>query len=1329
VKRRGLALFGLLFVAVALGIALHLRSAARKGPAEVVALGIWDQVVPSLTRLAQEKGMRLRVIPLAELERADLPKVAAGARVALVLNAPAEGLAGFTAGITALHDGGTRVLALDQRPWQGALVQAGVIEVDPELGRYWRFSGDANLARMLDYLAVRCLGEHRKVEPPSPAPPDGFYHPDAAKVFPTLAEYTGWYAASGRVPPDAPKVAYVVHGSFLLLHDTAAIDAVVRTFERHGLGMYTVFADSELGLRTKVLEVQPALLMTQRHTGLGRPADGSAPLPLRLGVPYLKPINAVHTSVGQWQADPQGLRPGDLAGQMVAQELEGTIEPLVVSGVATAGESRLQEPIPERIERLATRARAWLALARTPAADKRLAIVYFNAELGGSSVGQGSASGMFLDTPESLVRVSRALRERGYAVEPPADAASLVTRLKAEGRNYGPWAQADIDALAQRDGAVLVSARDYRTWFDKYLTESARRAVIAAHGEPPGKLMVTSLHGEAEIVLPRVSLGPHVSLFPQPEKGARQDARLVHDQSVPPSHQYIAFYLWLQEVYRPHAVVHFGTHGTLELLPRRAAGLGPDDFADALLGAMPNLNPWILDNVGEATLARRRAYALLVDHLTPPLEGVEPNKAIVSLHEETERALGLEAGPVREASRVRVVAAMRATAFALDLLGDKGTLSDEALKELDLRLHALEGERAPRSLHVLGQPPSDALRPAFVSSILGHAFVEHAGGRTKAEALARCATVEQRAPEECAPGGDKETLERLGSARRLDADLLRTPDEVGHLLDALEGKYVPPGPGNDPVRNPAALPTGRNLYALDPEQVPSAPAFDVARQVVAEMLAAHEKKHGRPPRKIAINLNGFETMRDTGVTEAQALVLVGAEPVRDARGVVSSARLVPREALGRPRVDVVLAISGTYRDNFPTRVRLLDRALRLAQESPEPDNPLAQGTREARAKLEKQGASAEQAARWSRQRIFGQPPGQYGTQLLYLLPRSGSWQDRAEVAEVYRENMRYAYGEDAWGEQADQSYAAALANTDAVAHVWASTMMSPLTNHHVYEYLGGLSMAVEQVSGKRPDAIVADVRDPSRARARDLAEVVSAEGATRLLNERWIREMQASGYAGAGHVSAYAENLFGWASTVPGSVSEDTFARLDETYLQDKGKLGTRKWMEDAGPEALRSLTVTLLEAARRGYWKPSEAAKSRLVGDYVDQVARRGPPSGMMGGGNAALAAYVRQAYEAPGSSVPRASVAAYEARLGKAEGAREAAAKALETGLRKATEAATAARVPEVSGVKMRPTPASKAVASRPVWAVALAALGIVATAFVVGLLRSRPRRRGTP
>ncbi|MFO0755262.1 MAG: cobaltochelatase subunit CobN [Byssovorax sp.] len=1348
--RKRLAL-GIVVLALAALVGIRLFGAgpgetgASGATATVLAIGLWDGAVPQLAKAGKPLGVEVRNIPVDKVGPEPLMPPGQTAKLALVLNAPVDKLAVYRKAMTDLHAAGTTIVAVDSRDWQGSLVAEGVIVRDEQATKYWRFGGEVNFGRLMTYLAAHYLGGKNAIEPPVPVPTEGVYHPDVKDPFPTVAAYETWYTAQGRLKQDMPRVAYVIHASFLLLKDTEDIDALIHTFEKHGFAIYTIFADAEDKLRERLLAVHPDIVMTQRHTGLGRPANGGTPLPETLGVPYFKPISALHTTIRAWQERPEGLTPGDLAGQVIAQELEGTIEPLLVSAIKTEGETRAHEAIPERMERLADRAASWVALRRTPNKDKRIAVLYYNTDLGGEALAQGSATGMFLDTPVSLLRMFKAMKDKGYAVEVPESPEKLIDRMRANGRNYGPWAQAEIDQMAAGGHAVLVKVTDYQRWFSAHLTEEAQKSVIEHYGAPPGKLMVTSIHGEAEIVLPRVEVGPNVWLFPQPEKGSRQDARLIHDQRVPPSHQYIAFYLWLQEGMKAHAVVHFGTHGTLELLPRRAAGMGPDDYADALLGAMPNINPWILDNVGEATLARRRAYAVLVDHLTPAYEPVKAAAPLRAMHEDVEKALSLEPGPVRETMAIKILAQMRTLSFAVDLIRPKDgkeltSLDAEQIKEIDIRLHSLEEERVPRSLHVLGEPPAGNRRVEMLASILGRGFADKMGGGAAANNVIRCATEDRRTPEDCltavparAEADRGELLEKLKTAVKLSAALDRTTDEITHTLDALEGKYVVPGPSNDPVRNPAALPTGRNMYALNPEQVPSDAAMIVAKKLAEDMIDAHRKKHdGAYPKKIAINMNGMETMRDTGVTEGQALALIGAEPVRDDRGIVADVKIIPREKLGRPRVDVMLAIGGMYRDNFPSRVRLIDKALKLAQASPEPDNALASNTREAEKTLEAGGMSHDSAVRNAKLRIFGTAPGQYATSLLYIMPKSGEWKDRKELAEVYRENMRFAYGEDVWGEQSDAPYAAALNGAEAVSHVWSSAMASPLTNHHVYEYMGGLSMAVESANGgKKPDELIADAREPDRSRIRQLDEVLSTESSSRLLNEGWVKEMQKNGYAGAGHVAAYTENLFGWATSVPGSVDPEVFAKVKKIYLEDEGKLGTRKWMEESSPEALLSVTTTLIESSRLGYWKPSAAEQQKLVADYMEQVAKGGPPTGMMGANNQKLEAYVKETYAAPGASIPKATVAAYEAKVKAAHAAAEAASKALGAAQAKGAQGAPASGSPQVEGFSMRKTEPRPEAApqstegSAGLWA-AGSALSVIALAFGVGISRNRPRRR---
>ncbi|HVV83314.1 MAG TPA: cobaltochelatase subunit CobN [Kofleriaceae bacterium] len=1322
-------------VACALGALAACRSSERpEPPGEVVFIGIWDATKPMMEQMSAALRMRIRAFTPADSQNPDFAARIGAPKLLFVLNAPVEQTALYEQIVRTAKAAGSRVFSLDSRDWQAAMIKSGVLETDPMVTRYWRYSGTRNVRNMLQYINVAMLGHLAPIIPPAPTPTDGVWHPDASDTFDTVALYDAWYLPRRKLPADAPKVAYIIHSSFINLDETADTAAVVRALEKRGLLVYVLFSDTEEKLRKTLVDLHPTLVMTQRHTGLGKPADGSTPIPELLDVAYLKPIGALNTSVDEWQHRPEGLQPGDIANQIVAQELEGTIEPLIISAQANAGEYRTQYPIDERVEHFADRAASWVKLSRTANPDKRLAIIYYNVELGGDGLAKGSASGMFLDGPESLVRFTRALAADGYKVTPPADAPSLIARMAATGRNFGPWAQEDIDKMAASGEAVLIKASVYAKWFDEHMTDREREMVIHDYGPPPGKLMVTSIHGEPEIVIPRVNLGDGVSLFPQPEKGGRQDTKVIHDPNIPPSHQYLAFYLWLQEVYKPHALVHFGTHGTLELLPKRAAGLGPDDFADTLLGSMPNINPWILDNVAEATLARRRAYAVLVDHLVPPIERTVVNEALHRLHEDAEKAHGLEPGPVKEAFRKRIAETMKAEAYGGDLLPKDGSpITDDGLAELNSRLEELEEEQAPRTLHVLGQVPPDDRRPDYIAAILGREAQARAGGRPALTALVGCAlaAADDTATAACSmkakPAVSGQVVADLLRARKIEGDLQKTPDELGHLLHALDGKYVPPGPGNDPVRNPAAIPTGRDMYALDPESIPTEPAMDVARMISDQIIAEHQKKHGAMPHKIAINLNGFETMRDTGVTEAEVLALVGAEPVRDDRGRVTDVALIPRAKLGRPRVDVVLAISGAYRDNFATRIKLLDKAIRLAQDAAdEPDNVLAADTRNEAAALTAKGMSADEAARVARLRIFGSPPGQYGTQILHLVPRSGAWNDRAEIAQVYRENMHFAYGEQAWGEPTDEAFGAAMSDVDAVSHVWASNMMSPLTNHHVYEYLGGLTLAVEQASGKQPDAIVADVRDPDNPRARDLAEVVSTESAVRLLNQQWIKDMKSNGYAGGGHVSAYTENLFGWATTVPGSVDPQLFAKVDQMYLQDADN---RAWLEKDNPDALLDMTATLLESARRGYYQPSADAKERLVADYMQQVARRGPPTGLMGGGNESLAEYVRKASDDATSKIDRAVVAAYQARMAEANKAAAAAAQSLaQAQARTPPPPSRPKAAPEVEGVKMQQVVEAREPPRTVLWIVSGAGASIALGNLLAGLvfLRPRPRRR---
>lgn len=447
---------------------------------------------------------------------------------------------------------------------------------------------------------------------------------------------------------------------------------------------------------------------------------------------------------------------------MSLQESWGTIEPVVVGGLKTdINGFHLHEAIPDGIEKFAARAANWVNLRRKPNGEKRIAIVYHNRQFGKGDVMQGSATGQFLNGPESMARFLPRMKAEGYRVDRvPKDGDELLKWALDSGRSMGPWAQKDLEAMVDRAKLPLVPLSKYLKWFNERLTEENRRVMIRNYGPPPGRMMVVERGGEKQIVIPRVDLG-NVILLPQPERGEKQDETLLHSRDVPPPHNYLAFYWWLQEEFRADAVMHWGTHGTLELMPGKEAGMARDDWSDIGAGNMPIVDLWITDNIGEAVMARRRTYAQLVDHMPPPAVPAEAGSDSENLRGDLAKFFALEPGLLKEQYRASISKAAREQKLdgTLRLAFANGKLADSEIKKVETYVREVAEERTPTTLHILGQPPERKYLPDYVTAILGSKFLDH---------------VAAAAP----PGATISAADRTVRLRQQGADFLRT-----HLLD------------------------------------------------------------------------------------------------------------------------------------------------------------------------------------------------------------------------------------------------------------------------------------------------------------------------------------------------------------------------------------------------------------------------------------------------------------------------------------------------------------------------------------------------------------------
>lgn len=1194
--------------------------------------------MPQVEAACRENGVQASFFKAQQFNQTQTAAQAAAYQVVFVLNLEPDQVPELARRLAQARtiNPSQRVIPLDARGTQADLEKAGLLLRDEAVPAYWRPNGSVNVRRLVKYCLVKHAGRPGSIEPAVLVPESGCYDPEQEEAFASVDSLIAFKQNHHRWKAGAPVAALLLQQSFWITRDLKVIDAQIAALEKHGLNVVPIFGDREENVTKLARAARPAVLVEDRHGGMWQ----STALLKELDAPYLRPISMLATTNEEWLRDPRGLSTRDVGMFMALQESWGTLEPVVVGGLKESIQGfRLHEPIPDRVEAFAARAARWASLRRKSNAEKKIALIYYNKGLGQDDLMRGSPTGGFMDAPESLMRFLPELQKAGFMVrEVPASAAALIAAMKQGGRNIGPWAQGDLEKMVDQSNPVLVPLHEYQRWFDARLSEQNRKAMIEKFGPPPGRIMVVRRNGEPHLVLPRIEMG-NVVLMPQPERGEKQDENLLHDRDTPPPHNYLAFYWWLEEQFHADAVVHWGTHGTLELLPGKEAGLSKDCWSDVCAGRLPVINLWITDNLGEATLSRRRSYAALVDHLPPPTLSAGLDDQMKNIHDDIHKFRSVEDGLLKEEFRKRITQQARESRLH-GAAGHDGLLDDAAVARLDDHLHNLLESRTPLSLHVLGEPPSAPEMVPYLVQILGEPFLDHLSA---ARGVARAPQEHAQQERASAARFLAEVLEGTGPAdlrmtpelekdaafaRDMRLRLLDSKKELQGLVTALAGRYVEPGPGPEPIRNPASAPGGRNLYSLNPEEIPTRPAWETARKLVDELIRT------RRPRKIALDLNGMETMRDFGVMEGQIMALLGVRPVWNQNNLVIDVELVPAEELGRPRVEVFIAMGGQYKENFPSRVALLDKAVRLAAAAPEQANPVRDAVAATHARLLQRGYSAARADQFAAARIFGTKPGNMtGTNILYLVPRSGVWDKEEEITSVYTDNMSYVYTGETWGEKVDGLYEEALQNTDTVLRVWASNMTSQLSNHHAYEYLGGLSMAVKKVTGKSPAAVIADVRDPSGARVRDFEEVLAANLRSELLNRAWLQGMKSHDYAGAGHVTEMVKNTFGWSVTRRESVSQETWNEVYDVLVKDSLQLGLPEWFEKVSPHAMQEISATLLEAARKDLWKASPEQIDTLARLYASSVKSHGDSGGLVSGGNARLADYVGARLDAPGN------------------------------------------------------------------------------------------------
>lgn len=1251
---------------------------------------------------------------------------------------------------------------------------------------YLSGGGRKNYRNLL--VTLRRTVDGKRFDTDEPEPPmvhdlKQFYHadpsdPEAEELdFDNVEAYEAFLSRHGRLKPDAPRV--IVTGQ---MGEPAEL---IARLEETGNMVYPLRNLQAAIQSGQADSIRPSAVINMAH---GRLGDAIVEYLTRQNIPLFSPLN-VNRMVDEWEDDKMGMNGGFLSQSVVMPEIDGAIRSQVLFGHRLDGEGLQQvHAIPERLERFVETVNRHIALQRTPNSEKRIAIYYYKGP------GQNTLTASGMEVTPSLYNLLVRLRGEGYRVEHlPATPEGLAALIQQQGAVFNAYAHGVKAEFLKTGDPALISAGVYAAWCSEALRPELMSDVVALDGEFPGSYLSDDA---GRLALPRIELG-NIVLLPQLAAGAGDDDfAIVHGTDAAPPHAYVASYLWARYAFRADAIVHFGTHGSLEFTPRKQVALSDSDWPDVLIGPTPHLYVYSIGNVGEGVIAKRRAYATLQSYLTPPfmesgVRGIyrDLNTAIQNYNDllyadgqpDTKQAalrvkrLTVELGIHRELrldslltepydeagiarienfaeelanekvtgelytmgrpySAERIRSSVRAMAtepiayslLALDKFRSKAATDTEKHRSLFTRRY-LEPARALVERLLAGTlEPSDALvcstagitpgelarareiqralnapqdmMARMMAMMSSGAPMQHPAGIPKSgdggakhpswipkigkrpahtrqqeqPAAGKAADQKPTAGAMAAMGREYSKEERelarvvtelerailnVGNYRRA---LEQSPEaELASLVNALNGGYTPPSPGGDPIANPNTVPTGRNLYAINAEATPSQTAWERGCELAEETLRMYrERHHDSLPRKVSYTLWSGEFVETEGATVAQVLYMLGVEPLRDVFGRVTDLRLIPSEQLGRPRIDVVVQTSGQLRDLAASRLFLISRAVEMAAAAKDDryENYVARGVVDAEQRLIEKGLSPREAREVSTYRVFGGVNGNYGTGITGMVQRGDRWENSSEIADVYLQNMGAYYGsEEQWEQVRQYAFEAALTNTDAVVQPRQSNTWGALSLDHVYEFMGGMNLAVRNVTGREPDAYLSDYRNRNRVRMQELKEAIGVESRTTIFNPAYLGEKMKGGASSAAEFAHTIQNTYGWNVMKPDVVDNELWDEVYAVYVEDKFGLGLHDYFERQNPAALEEISAVMLETARKGMWRATEQQLANLAALHTELVSQHGPSCSEFVCDNALLRTFIAskstpeqtRSYEAQIRRVREASADGQEATV----------------------------------------------------------------------------------
>ena len=1192
--------------------------------------------------------------------------------------------------------------------------------------------------------------------------------------FNSIREYNAFLAKNGLYKEGAPTI--------MLTGFMGAAPDMEKAFEKKGFMVYRINKLQSFIAGHYADSIQANAVVNMAH---GRLGDYFVEFLKQKNIPLFSPLN-INRLTTDWENDKQGMNGGFMSQSIVTPEIDGAIRPYVVFGQRINKEG-LQEVygIPDRMESFVESVQGYVNLKNKKNSNKRIAIFYFKGP------GQNALTASGMEVVPSLYNLLVRLKNEGYNVgKLPANPQELAKMIQAQGAVFGTYAEGAYTKFLQSGHPALVTAQQFAGWTQKALSKKMIKEMNQLYGSFPGKYMATD---DGKLAVARLQFG-NVALLPQVMAGVGGDSfKIVHGTDQAPPYTYVVSYLWARYGFSADALIHFGTHGSLEYTPRKQVALDSNDWSDRLIGVVPHLYIYTIGNVGEAMIAKRRTYAQTQSYLTPPFKESELRQIYKQLSDAIQsyekkasaeqslkvkaltvkmgiaRELGLDAKQMNKPYSADEIA--RVENFAEELANEKitgklytlgvpydnddirtsvyamatdpiayGMLAVDKLKgraqegvekhkQLFDRLYLSKARSTVTQLlgsasvsdeyicRYVGITPAELQMARKVEAMqaapdpiqMMMQMADQMGGakeakpkkvdhRTVSELRAAKVSHKKKIPQmsreafekmeqtgrfpdkmmEAIKKGQKWYQEDLKKAKMAKAGkgkasqksskdkgmmmskapkytrqqihlaqaittvehalqnvgkyseaLRQSPlNEMSSLMNTLNGGFTAPSPGGDLIVNPNTLPTGRNLFSINVENTPSEDAWEKAKELCDNTIKMYCERHkGEYPRKVSYTLWSSEFIETEGATIAQILYMLGVEPVRDAFGRVTDLRLIPSKQLGRPRIDVVVQTSGQLRDLAASRLFLINKAIEMAANAKgdKYDNLVKAGVTESERVLVEKGMSPKEAREVSMYRVFGGVNGNYGTGIQEMVTAGDRWDKESQIAEVYMNNMGAFYGDEKnWETVRKAAFEAALTRTDVVVQPRQSNTWGALSLDHVYEFMGGMNLAVRNVTGKDPDAYLADYRNHSNMRMQEVKEAIGIEGRTTIFNPAYIKEKMKGGASSASTFAEIVTNTYGWNVMKPKAIDKEMWDEIYNVYVKDKYHLGTKEFFDKQNPAALMEMTAVMMESARKGMWKATPQQLKDIAKLHTETVNKYKPSCSGFVCNNAKLRNYI---------------------------------------------------------------------------------------------------------